>query len=89
MLHLVVDRDTEGVTPSGMNCRSRILAIYEEADFLSTASVVACAVGDIQIICNNISSTGKFLVHWSVGLAVMVMSGSNISHIPGRNLLQC
>lgn len=47
MLHLVVDRDTEGVTPSSMNRRSRILAIYKEADFLSTASVVASTVGDI------------------------------------------
>ena len=47
VLHLVVDRDAERVTPSRANGGAWILPIDEEADLLATSSFVARAVGDV------------------------------------------
>jgi hypothetical protein len=47
VLHLVIDRNAERITPSCANGRARILPIDEEADLVATASFVACAVGDV------------------------------------------
>jgi hypothetical protein len=47
VLHLVVDRDAESVSPCCTNGWPRILPVHEEADLVAASTFVACAVGDI------------------------------------------
>lgn len=47
VLHLVVHRDAESITPCRTNGWARVLPVDEEADLLATPTLVACAVGDI------------------------------------------
>lgn len=47
MLHFIIDRNAQGISPSCANGRARILSVDEEADLLATPSMIACAVGDI------------------------------------------
>jgi hypothetical protein len=47
VLHVVVDRNAEGIAPCCPNCWARILPIDEEAHLVAASALVACAVGDI------------------------------------------
>lgn len=44
-----------------MNGWSRILPVDKKPDLFTAAGLVACSVGDIEIVANNISSARKFL----------------------------
>lgn len=61
VLQFVVDGDTECVAPRSMDGRPRVLPVHEEAYFLAAASSIACAVGDIQVVSDNVSSSWEFL----------------------------
>jgi hypothetical protein len=47
VLHLVVDRDAESITPCCTNGWTRILPVDEEADLVTASALVACAVGNV------------------------------------------
>ena len=47
VLHLVVDRDAESISPCCPNGWARILPVDEEADLVAASCFVACAVGDV------------------------------------------
>ena len=65
MLHFIIDRNAQGISPSCANGRARILSVDEEADLVAASSVVACAIGDIQGIADSVASGRKFLVEVS------------------------
>lgn len=44
-----------------MNGWPGILSVDEEADFFATACLVACSVGYIEIVADNISGAREFL----------------------------
>jgi hypothetical protein len=67
MLQLVVDSDTQGITPSCVDCWPRILTVHKETNLLATASEVASAIGNIEIICNDVARAREFLARSSIG----------------------
>lgn len=61
VLQVVVDRDTQSIAPSSIDCRPWVLPVYEEADLISTPCTVACAIGDVKVIADNLASAWEFL----------------------------
>jgi glucose/arabinose dehydrogenase len=61
MLKLVVDCDADHISPCRMYGWPWERSVDEETHFVTTASSVACAIGDVERVTDSIASSGPFL----------------------------
>lgn len=89
VLQVVVDRDTQSIAPSSIDCWPWVLPVHEEADLISTTCTVACAIGDVKVVVDNLASAWEFL-STSLDSAPLNDDADNVERDePDRSRWQC